>query len=66
MIRKTLRTLFIGGRDVFSLGRTAFCLTFSMRFYKRWHEPKIYPILVTVSIAIMGCTLGSKIIAKWD
>jgi hypothetical protein len=66
MIKHALRTLFIGGRDGFSLGRTAFWLTFSMLFYKWWHEPGIDPSLVTVFVTIMGYTLGGKIVAKWD
>jgi hypothetical protein len=36
-ILKCLRGLFYGGRDTFSMGRVAFCVTFGLAIYRFYH-----------------------------
>jgi hypothetical protein len=67
-MKKCLKTLFIGGRDGFSMGRTAFWLVLGCMLYRFMRSGQditdIPPGFLTFLTVILGYTLGGKYVSK--
>jgi hypothetical protein len=58
---RLLKTLFIGGREGLSMGRTAFWLVLGFNLYRlAMHGQDLQPGYMTIIMALLGYTLYGK------